>query len=186
MNRRSLLATGAGVGLFAVAGCVARLVPGTVEATGATGVIHAVDQPFLKGGASFTDSPSYTAALLRTRTDVESRWLGPVDDPVTDRVLRTDWSREFLLVLEARTRRDRAQSIRPMPDTARQTSLSGMRCDAQLERWDGEFPDDAGDEVVYTLVLTFARQGTAAPKTARVEIHGPEDDPGATVTVRTN
>jgi hypothetical protein len=186
MNRRSLLATGGSLGLLALAGCVDTVVPGRIETAGATGVLHAVDDPFLDGGASDLDGPGYVAALLRTREDAERRWRGPDDDPVTDRVRRTDWATEFLLVVEARTVRDRAQAVSPMPGTARQTSLSGMRCDGQLEHWEGAFPDDTGDEVVFTLAVTLDREGTAAPKRARVDLHAPEDEPEGTVTVRTD
>lgn len=186
MYRRALLATGGSLGLLALAGCVDTAVPGSIEASGATGALHAVDQPFLDGGASDLNGPGYVAALLRTREDVDQRWRGPGDDPVTDRVLRTDWANEFVLVVEARTVRDRAQAISPLPGTARQTSLTGMRCDAQLEHWTGAFPEDAGDEVVFTLAITFEREGTAPPTNARVELHAPEDEPEGTVTVRTD
>lgn len=168
-----------------LAGCVDRLVPSRVTTTGATGALHAVDEAFVDSGLSTERAPVYAAVLLRTRDEAERRWRGPPDDPVTDRVLRTDWDREFLLVLEARTPRDRAQSIRPMPGTTRQTSLSGMRCTAQLEPWTGGFLADAGDEVVFTLVLTIAREGTAPPKRARVDLHAPDGEPEGVVTVRT-
>jgi hypothetical protein len=187
MHRRSLLATGGSLGLLALAGCVERAVPGHIETTGATGAIHAVDQPFLDGGASYLDGLGYVAALFRSETDVDQRWLGPDDDPVTDRVRRTDWDREFILVVEARTRRDQPLAVEPMPGTARQTSLSGMRCDGRLEPWTGDLPADAGDEVVFTLAITLEREGIVAPKPkqARVDLHAPEGEPEGTVTVRT-
>lgn len=184
MDRRSLLAAGAGVGLLAVAGCVDSLVPGRVTTTGATGVLHAVDEFFLDDGASSLDGPGYTAALLRTREDAERRWHGPDGDPVTEYVRRVDWDREFLLVLEARTPRHRVRSISPLPGTERQTSLSGLRCDVELTHWTGPVPDDAGNEVVFTLAVKFERERTAPPSHARVDFYAPGESE-ATVTVRT-